>query len=41
MGMAEQATGAGQDRRRNTKLRGLFETAYVMIEPFFSRFFEN
>ena len=35
MGMAEQATGAGQDRRRNTKLRGLFDTAYVMIEPFF------
>ena len=35
MSMAEQATGAGQDRRRNTKLRGLFDTAYVMIEPFF------
>ncbi len=24
-----------QDRRRNTKLRALFDTAYAMIEPFF------
>lgn len=24
-----------QDRRRNAKLRTLFDTAYVMIEPFF------
>jgi hypothetical protein len=23
------------DRRRNTKLRGLFDTAYTVIEPFF------
>lgn len=35
MGMTEQTTAAGQDRRRNTKLRALFDTAYVMIEPFF------
>ena len=35
--MTEQTTGAApvQDRRRNTKLRAMFDTAYVMIEPFF------
>ncbi len=35
--MAEQTTGTApaQDRRRNAKLRGLFDTAYAMIEPFF------
>lgn len=27
--------GPAADRRSNTKLRGLFDTAYVMIEPFF------
>lgn len=30
------ADGApAQDRRRNTRLRAIFDTAYTMIEPFF------
>lgn len=34
--MNESTTGApASDRRRNEKLRGLFDTAYAMIEPFF------
>ncbi|MFA7291361.1 MAG: hypothetical protein WC023_03830 [Rhodocyclaceae bacterium] len=33
-----ETPAAGQvpdERRRNTKLRSLFDTAYIMIEPFF------
>lgn len=35
--MSEQNAGSAPvaDRRRNARLRGVFDTAYVMIEPFF------
>jgi hypothetical protein len=31
----EAVVPPAQDRRRNARLRGLFDTAYAMIEPFF------
>lgn len=37
--MTEQTAGATEggvgERRQNTRLRGIFDTAYVMLEPFF------
>lgn len=38
--MSEQANNSGgemaaSERRRNQRLRGIFDTAFVMIEPFF------
>lgn len=31
----KSTTAPPENRRQNTKLRALFDTAYVMIEPFF------
>jgi hypothetical protein len=33
--MSEQVTSEAGERRRNLRLRTVFETAFVMIEPFF------
>lgn len=35
MSETNPGAGAAADRRSNTKLRALFDTAYAMIEPFF------
>ncbi len=33
--MVDKSTPPPENRRQNTKLRAIFDTAYVMIEPFF------